>query len=203
MEYSLSVNVTNTNRVELKANYYDKIYSKPYPTKRFDAIYDQICDWVKETPIPRILEVGCGTGILGSRLFNICEDRNEAVYNGFDFSETALDSCPEMIQDVIFVNNAYNEKVWKQYFRKQDYNIVVSVEVFEHLNDIRVLDMIPLGTRIIFSVPDFDSKPHLRTYPSINAIKKYYEYVLKIDKYIKINNPLNTKSIFVCDSEKI
>lgn len=197
------MSVNNTNRPEKLAPYYNKIYSKPYSTERFNSVYDRICDWVKETHTPRILEIGCGTGILGSRLFNICEDRLGAIYHGFDFSETALDACPEMIQNAVFINNAYNEKIWRRYFRKQDYNIVVAVEVFEHLDDLKVLAMIPLGTRVIFSVPNFDSEPHLRTYPSRKAINEYYEDVLRINKHVRIDSQGGDKSIFICDSEKI
>lgn len=194
--------VVATERDEQKASYYDHIYSKPYKTQRFNVIYDQVLEWVKEFPVPRILEIGCGTGVLGAVLFNLCEDRADSIYHGFDFSEAALDKCPELIQDAIFINDVYNQKIWNNYFDRNDYNIVVAVEVFEHIDDIRVLKMIPKGTRVIFSVPSFDSLPHLRTYPTADAISRWYGEVLEIRKHVRIERPRKT-CIHICDSEKI
>ena len=194
--------VVATKREEQKAPYYNHVYSKPYATERFNVVYEQVCEWVKECPVPRILEIGCGTGILGSWLFDICENRKGAVYHGFDFSEKALDACPEMIQDAVFINDVYNKEIWNDYFIRYKYNTVVAVEVFEHMNDLKVLEMIPIGTRVIFSVPNFDSMPHLRTYPTEKAIREWYSGVLEIKKHVRIER-LNNGCIHICDSEKI
>lgn len=194
--------VETTKRKELNADYYDKIYSIPYDTGRFQSIYDTILNWAKQEPEPRILEIGCGVGILGSWLYNLCEDRNNSVYHGFDFSETALAKCPEIIQNSIFINNAYNKKVWQTYFNNHDYNIVVAVEVFEHLNDLKVIAMIPKGVTVLFSVPDFDSKPHLRTYPNMKAIAEWYDDVMKIEDFARFSGS-EGKVIWICKATKI
>lgn len=194
--------VETTKRKELNADYYDKIYSTDYNTDRFQSIYDTILNWAKQELEPRILEVGCGVGILGSWLYNLCEDRNNSLYHGFDFSETALDKCPKIIQGSVFVNNAYNKKIWRNYFNTHDYNIVVAVEVFEHLDDLKVIEMIPKGTKILFSVPDFDSKPHLRTYPDMKAIRYWYQDVMKIEDFERFSGNRG-KIIWICKAEKI
>jgi hypothetical protein len=40
----------------------------------------------------------------------------------------------------------------------------VALEVLEHLDDLRMIENIPVGVRLIASVPDYDDVAHLRLY---------------------------------------
>ena len=49
------------------------------------------------------------------------------------------------------------------------------IETLEHLDDLQVIENIPQGKNIIFSVPTFDDPAHVRVYPSENFIKNRFK----------------------------
>jgi 2-polyprenyl-3-methyl-5-hydroxy-6-metoxy-1,4-benzoquinol methylase len=83
------------------------------------AIYDN------KIVYPRILELGCGTGWLASMLGNI------GPTTGIELSPVAIEKAKSRFPDVEFICADITQvHEWHQQF-----NIVVSHEVIEHLND--------------------------------------------------------------------
>lgn len=185
--------VEPTGKPEQRAAYYDKAYKKPYDTTRFHEVYNTVMDFLSCCEKPLILECGCGTGALADRIINAGYS-----YRGFDFSLEAIKSCPEQVKLWVYQADAYDERTWQMF----GFNTVIAVEVFEHLRDLEVLQRIPAGTGVIFSVPNFDSHSHVRVYPNVTAIARYYADVLKIGsaKHIQ-TSPV--KHITVCDAIKL
>ncbi len=188
--------VKKTKHKEESAQYYDEIYSNAYRTGfydvvRFDSVYNAVMGYLPSSA--NILEVGCGTGELGRRLV-IAGHK----YEGFDFSSEALLKHSLCTICRSWRGNAYNEDNWLNV----SYDTLIAVEVFEHLDDLRILKFVSPGTRVIFSVPNFSSRSHLRTYPDIGSIYDYYDGVLRIQGHRRIKTQ-EEKSIFVCDAVKI
>ena len=202
--------VKKTKHKEEPARYYNGIYKSAYRTgiyntARFNAIYNAGMNYLPKPA--NILEVGCGTGELGRRLVIAGHE-----YEGFDFSSVALSKHSLCTLCRVWCGNAYDPETWC----RLPFDTVVAVEVFEHLDDLRVLDFIPPGTHVVFSVPNFSSRSHLRTYPDMNSIGKYYEGILDIRRIRRIDTQVErvdlhkkevvskkTKSIFVCDAVKV
>jgi SAM-dependent methyltransferase len=180
-----------TGRREEGAAYYDAIYGRKggYDTTRFDHIYDVVIGWLEGTKAS-VLECGCGTGALADRIVRL-----GFQYAGFDFSLQALRMCPPIVRPLVYRANAYDAEAW------QCAETVIALEVFEHLDDKRVLQHIPSGTRVIFSVPDFNSYSHVRVYPDIESIRVYYAGVLDITQHCTLTR--SGKSIHVCDARKV
>ncbi len=68
----------------------------------------------------------------------------------------------------------------------------VALEVFEHLSgsqDLRLLGSLVRGSRVIFSVPSFDSADHKIFWPAESDAIEYYEDTLDIDFWRKIRIP--------------
>lgn len=187
--------VQKTKHKEEPAEYYDSIYKSAYrtgiyDTARFGAVYNAVMEYLPESV--NILEVGCGTGELGRRLVIAGHD-----YEGFDFSPVALEKHSLCTLCRVWCGNAYDEDNWLNV----PYNTLIAVEVFEHLDDLRILKFVPPGTQVVFSVPDFSSRSHLRTYPNSHAIRKYYKGVLEITHTTRIVTQ-EDKAIFVCNAVK-
>lgn len=194
--------VTAQRQKEESASYYDAIYSRPYNTARFNDVYDAAMQMLHDIPFlkgeMRILDVGCGTGALMKRMLD-----HGYQCAGFDFSIKALESCPVDVQSHVHHASAYNSAVWENCgLRRDNFNVVTAIEVFEHLDDHRVLRNIPQGMVVVFSVPNFRSVSHVRTYPDIGAIRQWYAGVLDIQMVKEINRGDGGK-ITVCCGVKL
>lgn len=190
--------VKKTKHREEPASYYNIVYKNAlraggYDTDRYKAVYDCVMDWLTQLKSSTVLECGCGTGVLADRII-----KAGYSYRGFDFSQVALDQCSGLVRNFVGHCDAYDPYVW----RVGGYDTVIAVETFEHLDDLRVLAMIPVGTKVIFSVPDFSSRSHLRIYPDDASIRKYYQGLLDVPVIARIQTQAD-KAIFVCYAERI
>ncbi len=203
------MSVQSTGRKEEQAAYYNKVYVRAeskggYDTERYNEVYNIVMNHISDASNamgqPPIVECGCGTGALAERIIHAGYS-----YAGFDFSQEAINQCHWLVRRQVGLCDAYKASTWRTLYparRDTDATIVVAVEVFEHLDDLRVLKMIPQGTRVIFSVPDFNSESHLRTYSGYASIIQYYDGVLDMQSVRRVQTQPE-KAIYVCDSIKI
>jgi len=162
-----------TDHKERGAEYYSDIYRKGYSTANYRPLYDGILKGLLSLESPRVLELGCGIGDLGKMIVE-----KGIPYRGFDFSEEAIRQCKEKCpQGDFFVADIYDPKS----FQPVDYNAVIAVEVLEHVDDFKVLELIPAGARVVASVPGYNDPSHLRVYQdSEKDICKRYARFLHI-----------------------
>ncbi len=124
--------------------------------------------------VPRgssVVELGCGAGQLAEMVRRRC-----GRYIGLDFS-------PRMIEQA-------QMHVMGGDFRLADLRTdpipvaetYIATEVLEHLADDRgLLESLPVGATVIFSVPSFDSESHIRLFPNRGDARRRYEDLLTID----------------------
>jgi 2-polyprenyl-3-methyl-5-hydroxy-6-metoxy-1,4-benzoquinol methylase len=144
---------------EKGADYYNNIYLGGYDTRGYVPLYQLVIKMLKALPSPRVLEIGCGIGDLGKMIID-----KGYPYRGFDFSEKAIALCLKLCPKGNFhTGNLYHP----DNYRPVDYNVVVALEVLEHVDDLKALDNIPPGAHLIASVPDYDDASHLRLYTDI------------------------------------
>ncbi|MEE8576082.1 MAG: class I SAM-dependent methyltransferase [candidate division Zixibacteria bacterium] len=171
-----------TNHEEQAAGYYDKIYATGYNTSRFYSLYQEVIGMLETVEKPNVLELGCGVGDLARLII----ERGH-TYRGFDFSEEAVKQSQSFCSDgKFFVGNVYNAED----FKPADYNIVIALEVLEHVDDLKVMANLPPDVQLIASVPDYDDVAHLRLYqdPQRDIVDRYKDY-LKITEIKTIVNP--------------
>jgi len=163
------------------AEYYNDIFTRykkyhsHYSESRYFEMWKRIIELIKTIPEPSILEVGCGTGQFAEFL----KDQNLIDYKGFDFSVTALNlATGRNINDFIFFEG---DAQTKTAYLKYDYNLIVALEVFEHTDDMKLLEQIESGKNIILSVPEFDDPAHIRYFPRIEQVTQQYEKYINIE----------------------
>ena len=157
-----------TGNQEKKADYYDQIYKNGYNTSNYNFLYQEVINILSNLDNPRVLELGCGLGDLGKMIME-----KGWQYRGFDFSQEAIKICKDKSpQGNFYQGNVYDNKS----FGAEDYNTVIALEVFEHVDDLSVIENIRPGATVIGSVPNYDDSAHLRLYEDGKAdIVDYYK----------------------------
>jgi SAM-dependent methyltransferase len=155
---------------------YDLTYSTDVRLKRHYTGIDYFVIWEnimsKLNKTDRLLDLGCGPGHLANMLY----DNEFKEYTGIDFSRVAIAQAKEKAPSYVFIEANLYDIDFNDY---SDFKFI-SVETFEHLeNDIAIIKKLPKN-EIFFSVPNFKSSSHYRTYDDEEFIKKYYEDVLTI-----------------------
>jgi 2-polyprenyl-3-methyl-5-hydroxy-6-metoxy-1,4-benzoquinol methylase len=74
------------------------------------------------------------------------------------------------------IANIFDE--WVQ-SKLRKFNLFILLEVLEHVNDdMKLLSTLPSGSRVIFSVPNYDSKAHVRFFGSAGDVIQRYQKIL-------------------------
>lgn len=176
--------------VEVLPDHYDKQYADGYNSDlKMEPIRNKATDWLMTASPRSILEIGCGTGKIGRTLEKLGID-----YHGIDFSEQAIKKAKELGTKSVEVRSAYDETLYQ-------YDCVMAFEVLEHLEDMRIMELIKPGTRVIFSVPSFMDPSHIREYPTAEFIKFRYRGILDISTIKEFTSSIGR--IYLCDGMRI
>jgi 2-polyprenyl-3-methyl-5-hydroxy-6-metoxy-1,4-benzoquinol methylase len=178
---------------ELKEDWYDNAYkgAVKYDVHYTKSPYYKI--WVYIASIidkgADVLDLGCGTG----QFANLLIDNNIKYSYGIDFSKTAIDLAKKVVDCNFYVADLYN----KETYNLHDYNTVICLEVLEHIeDDLSVLKSIKEGSNIIISVPNYDSKSHVRHFESIDSVIARYKDSFNIEGFKTFDVSVKNK-IFV------
>lgn len=182
---------------EKDATYYDgnahvtSCNASNFMDSPYALLHELTVNLIKKYQCSKILEIGCGNGVFAQRLFNSGCFR----YSGFDFSEKRLEIARKRVPEYkIFKDDIYTSQAYFQ----EDYDVVVCHEVLEHLkNDFHPLKNIKLETRVLFSVPTYDSDAHVRFFSSSEGVFARYA------KYVKISGIFEVNRIFLVDGVSI
>ncbi|WP_343761091.1 class I SAM-dependent methyltransferase [Clostridium oceanicum] len=175
----------------------DKTYHKHYSQSRYIKIWNEALEIIKEIKNCNILDIGCGAGQFANLLF----DNNIKSYVGIDFSKVAINLAKKTnapYKEKFLLHNIYTSDVYKQ-----EYNTVTILEVLEHLEkDIDVLEKIKPKSNVIFSVPNYGGKGHVRYFNNISEIINRYKGFVKIKEIFEYTMEGSNK-IYLVNSIKI
>jgi len=112
-----------------------------------------------------IMDLGCGVGFFTKVLF----EKGYTKYIGIDFAPALLEEAKKRVPEATFIlGNLRNKEIHKIF---QKHKIFTILEVLEHIEkDLDVIENIPHGSLVIFSVPKFNSKFHVRYFRNMNEI---------------------------------
>lgn len=157
---------------EKAADYYDenlKNFLVPYETSNWKPVYDQVVRLVPDHYTGPICDIGCGTGRLAKAL-QLSDFEN---YTGLDFSNERIKEARRYMPDTeFFVMDVFSGDAKALY---QEHRFFVLTEILEHLEqDLELLSALPEGSRVIASVPNFDSPAHVRIFDGPDAVIERY-----------------------------
>ena len=171
---------------EVPANYRNSGWYNHYyrttgenPLEKFKVIYKCVIGLLGEQEVFSVLEIGCGTGALGSILSRLYD------YRGIDFSPGAISSC---IAHYPAIDVTYDDAMTYFNNKHDPVDAIVCVETLEHLRDDRgFIGLLPGGCLFIGSVPisggliEHKDSSHVREFESDADIIARYDDLIDID----------------------
>lgn len=126
----------------------------------------------------RVVELGCGTGRLGSLLAP-----RAASYVGLDFAPRLVEEARRFAPAAEFrVADLRTDPI-------PEADAYVATEVLEHVDDdLALLRRLPRGALVVVSVPSFDSRSHVRFFPATRSAAWRYSVALDIDREERIRH---------------
>ena len=191
---------------ELEKEFYDEVYSSGGSNKMYFKKYTEspyyftwkiALSFLKEKSLS-VLDIGCGPGQFAEMLF----DSGIKNYIGFDFSKQAI----EMAKKTNLENSEkfFVEDIFKTDIFNNEFDVYFCFEVLEHIdNDLGVFDKVPSGKEMICSVPNYNSKGHVRVFKSAQKVVDRYSKVLNITNVIPVNISANGNTIYVFRGTKV
>lgn len=121
-----------------------------------------------------ILDVGCGPG----QFARLCVEEGHS-YVGIDFSQVAIEQGRKKTPEAIF--HLVDVVKDKSLLKKGNYDTVTLIEFLEHIeNDLEVINSIPEGKNVVFSVPKYWSKAHVRAFNTRKSVYIRYDELMEI-----------------------
>lgn len=167
------------SKKEQGPKYYDNINRIPKTLKpTWVDLYNSI---VQQIPVnTAVVDLGCGPGLFAEFLFKA----GFKNYLGIDFSSECIKIARCRVPSYVFeVSNLYSLASEKYL----NYDVLVLVEVLEHLSkDLEVINSIPAGKKIVFSVPNRHDAAHVRFFDNPKEVKQRFSKYIKFDKILTI-----------------
>uniref|UniRef100_A0A6M3LPD1 Putative methyltransferase n=1 Tax=viral metagenome TaxID=1070528 RepID=A0A6M3LPD1_9ZZZZ len=160
----------------------------------FSMLYYYALRCINNLMSQRILDIGCGSGLIAEILESIYFKRSQ--YLGIDFSEKRIAIAKSLST---FNFRLMNIKSDEYYSILKDFDVFLLLEVLEHIkNDLLILERIPITKRVIFSVPSYESKSHVRCFSSSDEVFGRYNNLVLFDVITTFYLPKSINKIFLC-----
>jgi len=142
-------------------------------------MYDMVASLLPSSAA--IADLGCGPG----HMARILHAKKYKTYWGIDFAGVLVGIAKKAVPEFTFtVGSLYDKRVQKEFIK---YDAFVILEVLEHLiQDIAILNAIPVGKLVILSVPNAGGRGHVRKFKTVKDVIRRYRTVVAFDKVIKI-----------------
>lgn len=170
-------------------------------TKMFIPIYQGIAEFMPpKDNCPPIVDMGSGVGNFARMLLNKGYDiKSREKYIGIEFSSHMLAKAQGLVPECTFVLGDLREGATHRLYGGFRYGVFLLIEVLEHIEkDIDVLESIPGGGFVIFSVPNFLGHSHVRCFESPKDVMDRYGHVLAFLKNKVIELGPNKTFAFQC-----
>lgn len=152
-----------------------------------------------------ILEVGCAEGNFFELLLSAGFCTPEHRYTGVDISGSQIDIATQKFPKANFIYGDILDKSFNNIIKSAD--VIISFQVLEHVKfDMELLNKVPAGMPVIFSVPDFPYKHpnhggHVRWF-DLHGWADRYKVILDILEVWVINHYIKNRKIFVFQTIK-
>ncbi len=98
---------------------------------------------------------------------------------GIDFSQVAIEQGRKNDHEAIF--HLVDVVKDKSLLKKGNYDTVTLIEFLEHIEeDLEVINSIPEGKNVVFSVPKYWSKAHVRAFNTRKSVFNRYDKLMEI-----------------------
>lgn len=169
-------------------------FKPPWPTySNWHLRLPQMAQWVRKDE--KVLDLGCGPGIFAAVLWHY---GRRGLYVGVDFSDVQTEraltgNAAEAHQNAWFFTEDITEDSILRFWDDPPYfpDVVVLAEILEHLeDDIELVSRIPVGTKVLITVPTKDDPSHVRTFSQggDDVLERYGE-ALRFEEHVKIPRP--------------
>jgi len=161
---------------------YSEKYVEQYLSERHKDIYFPLyraaIDFLPEDKDRMIVDLGCAVGWIGKLVL----EKGYKNYVGIDFSSGMIEAAKLNVPQGTFVLGYLRDPKTQVLFR--DYDIFVTLEVLEHIrDDLKLVESLPSGSLVIFSVPNFRSAAHVRWFDDVGAVIDRYDDLLDIEGF--------------------
>ena len=157
------------------SQWYDEVYKhsdeyhKNFHESNYWSIWSRIIDLISKDNHKNILEIGCGSGQLALAVKSLT---NTNDYVGIDFSAQAISIARSHVPEYNFI---VGDVLVHEIVQDPSFDLVICTEVLEHLDeDLFLLSRINRNTKILATVPDYDSASHVRYFNETDDVEKRY-----------------------------
>lgn len=148
-----------------------------------------------------VMDLGCGTARFGVAL---ARTEHYGLYTGVDFAREVLVEAKRYLrEDGVKAAWAVCDLVeWKPQKDRPGNLSYACLEVMEHLDDdIGLVERLPPGHQFVFSVPNYDSESHVRTFDSPSEVWDRYGQWLLFRRWSLVHLD-DRKAIHVLDTRR-
>lgn len=155
-------------------------------------LYSKAADLLPTDIGVTIADLGCGPGFFAKTLYK----RGYRRYWGVDFSEACIKIARRTVPQFEFaVDNLYVDHIQKRFV---DYDIFLLLETLEHLKeDIKVLEAIPKGKKIILSVPSVGGIGHVRRFRTKVSVYSRYGTLINFEEIFGLSTKSSNKKFWL------
>lgn len=150
-----------------------------------------------------VIDLGCGTGRFAMSLVP-CVDAKSLLakglrpYQGYDFAPAVVDEARRYCGRYELDFEVADIREWEHGPDLPEECTYVLLEVLEHLDDDRdALERIPAGLPVVFSVPNFWSASHVRTFAQPRDAFDRYADLLNFHAWQALEFPMLGRRIHV------
>lgn len=166
------------------------------------GLYVVVANWLEARRETKwdgcILDLGCGNGHFAEYLYH----RNmQRQYIGLDFSEAAIKRARDWMDVDGYRFELFDLRESLGEVFKFHSGTVVILETLEHLEEDRdLIESIPQGGHVIFSVPNYDSEGHIRWFDDLTQVYNRYGRWLDYRRFATVDlSPPDGRIIFVAE----
>jgi SAM-dependent methyltransferase len=175
-----------TKRKEYPSTWYDKIYHQdkvkkdryflPPEKSNYFMLWSQAVEWIRNIDNPSLFDLGCGTG----QFMDLAYRNGIIVTGGIDFSPEAVRMCQDRMPTHAKLFSCQDLNV-RPYNWLCPASVITLFEVLEHIkDDLGVLDALPSGQRVIFSVPSYECENHVRIFKTETDVQDRYGELINL-----------------------